>query len=124
MSERIVIIGAGAIGGITAALMRKAGEDVTLVCKHMDTAAMEKAFGGNTWTPKAVWVIFGDGSIYMASTHSYPHEVQHITDNNFPGHLCIHFPRTAAQVAAIGPYATKHQNPIDEGWATTRSMIR
>ena len=89
-----------------------------------DTAAMEKAFGGNTWTPKAVWVIFGDGSIYMASTHSYPHEVQHITDNNFPGHLCIHFPRTAAQVAAIGPYATKHQSTIDEGWATTQSMNR
>ena len=89
-----------------------------------DTAIMEKAFGGNTWTPKAVWVIFGDGSVYMASTHSYPHEVQHITDNNFPGHLCIHFPRTAAQVAAIGPYATKHQSTIDGGWATTQSMIR
>ena len=85
---------------------------------------MERAFGGNTWTPKAVWVVFGDGSIYMASTHSYPHEVQHITDNNFPGHLCIHFPRTAAQVAAIGPYATKHQSTVDEGWATTLSMIR
>ncbi len=88
-----------------------------------DTANLEKAFGGNTWNPKAVWVIFGDGSIYMASTHSMPHEVQHRTDNNFDGHLCIHFPRTAAQVAAIGNYATSHQKCIDAGWQTTQNMI-
>ena len=39
-SRRIVVVGAGAIGGITAALMRKAGEDVTLVCKHPEVAAL------------------------------------------------------------------------------------
>lgn len=89
-----------------------------------DTAKMERAFGGNTWNPKAVWVIFGDGRIYMASTHSMPHEVQHRTDNNFSGHTCIHFPRTAAQVAAIGPYATSHQKAIDKGWQTTQEMIK
>ncbi|MBE5803590.1 MAG: hypothetical protein E7316_03660 [Clostridiales bacterium] len=89
-----------------------------------DTAKLEKAFGGNTWTPKAVWVVFGDGSIYMASTHSMPHDPQHRTDNNFDGHLCIHFPRTAAQVASIGPYATSHQNAIDAGWTKTQDMIR
>lgn len=88
-----------------------------------DTANMEKAFGGvNTWTPKAVWVVFSDGRVYMASTHDMPHEVQHITTNNFPGHLCIHFPRTAAQVAAIGPYATSHQKAIDLGWTATLAM--
>ena len=88
-----------------------------------DAANMEKAFGGiNTWNPKAVWVVFSDGRIYMASTHDMPHEVQHITNNNFPGHLCIHFPRTAAQVAAIGPYATSHQKAIDLGWAATLAM--
>ena len=89
-----------------------------------DTAKMEQAFGGNTWNPKAVWVIFGNGEIFMASTHSYPHEVQHITNNNFPGHLCIHFPRTQAQVAAIGTYATSHQKEIDDGWARTKDMIK
>lgn len=88
-----------------------------------DTANMLKAFGGkNTWNPKAVWVIFGDGTVYMASTHSYPHEVRHIKDNNFPGHLCIHFPRTQAQVEAIGPYATSHQTAIDKGWEATQRM--
>ncbi len=87
-----------------------------------DTAKMERAFGGNTWTPKAVWVMFSDGSVYIGSTHSVPHEVYHIKDNNFNGHSCIHFPRTQEQVAAIGPYATKHQETIDAAWAKTQQM--
>ena len=85
-----------------------------------DTAAMRKAFGGvTTWNPKAVWVVFSDGRVYMASTHDTPHGVSHISDNNFAGHLCIHFPRTAEQVAAIGSYATSHQKAIDLGWTAT-----
>ena len=87
-----------------------------------DTSKMVKALGGRTWNPKAVWVIFSNGKIYMASIHSMPHEVQHITDNNFAGHACIHFPRTAQQVADIGPYATRHQSCIDAGWAKTQAM--
>ena len=88
-----------------------------------DTARMIRAFGGeNTWTPKPVWVIFSNGDVYMASTHDMPHEVQHITDNDFEGHLCIHFPRTDAQVAAIGQYATSHQTAIDQGWISTQLL--
>ena len=87
-----------------------------------DTARMEKVFGGNTWNPRAVWVAFSDGSIYIGSTHSMPHDVQHVKDNNFAGHSCLHFPRTQEQVNAIGPYATKHQEIIDAGWATTQKM--
>ena len=87
-----------------------------------DTARMEKVFGGNTWNPRAVWVIFSDGSIYIGSTHSMPHEVQHVRDNNFNGHSCLHFPRTQEQVNSIGPYATKHQETIDAGWAATQKM--
>ncbi len=90
-----------------------------------DTAIMVQAFGGKyTWTPKPVWVVMSDGRVYMASTHDTPHSVQHNTTNNFPGHFCIHFPRTDAQVAAIGPYATSHQKAIDLGWAVTQSMIQ
>ena len=33
MSYRMVLIGAGAIGGITAAFLTRAGEDLTVVCK-------------------------------------------------------------------------------------------
>lgn len=35
---RIAVVGAGAIGGITAAYMAKAGYDVHLVCKHTQSA--------------------------------------------------------------------------------------
>ena len=84
-----------------------------------DTSKMLKAFGGNTWTPRAVYVKFSDGSVYIGSTHSMPHDVYHIKDNNFNGHSCIHFPRTQAQVEAIGPYATKHQETIDAAWGAS-----
>ncbi len=87
-----------------------------------DTHKMEQACGGNVWTPRPVWVIFADGTIRMATTHSVPHEVQHIRDNDFEGHTCIHFPRTDAQVTAIGPYATKHQRAVEQGWAETQAM--
>ncbi len=85
-----------------------------------DTANMNRAFGGKTtWTPKAVWVVFSDGSVYMASTHNTPHDTYHIRTNNFAGHLCIHFPRTQEQVEKIGTYATSHQKAIDLGWSAT-----
>ena len=87
-----------------------------------DTSKMLKAFGGNTWNPKAVWVKFSNGSVYLGSTHSMPHDVQHNKDNNFAGHSCLHFPRTQAQVESIGPYATKHQEVEDAGWAATQKL--
>ena len=45
MSCRIALIGAGAIGGITAAFLAKAGEDITLVCKHQETVDLAKGKG-------------------------------------------------------------------------------
>ena len=38
MHERILVIGAGAIGGVTAALLKRAGYDVCLVCKYPELA--------------------------------------------------------------------------------------
>ena len=88
-----------------------------------DTEKLYEAFGGEvTWTPKAVWVVFSNGSVYLATTHDVAHGVDHNADNNFDGHLCIHFPRTAAQVAAIGPYATSHQKAIDLAWTATVAL--
>ena len=88
-----------------------------------DTEKMYKAVGYQTWNPKVVWVIFADGTIRIATTHSVPHEVQHIKDNNFAGHSCLHFPRTMAQVTAIGPYATKHQSTVDKAWAELQAGL-
>ena len=42
---RVVVIGAGAIGGITAALIKKAGYDVTLVCKYPEIATVASGRG-------------------------------------------------------------------------------
>jgi 2-dehydropantoate 2-reductase len=42
---RIVVVGAGAIGGITAALLKKGGHDVTLVCKHQEIADIANGRG-------------------------------------------------------------------------------
>lgn len=89
-----------------------------------DTEKMYKACGYQKWTPKPVWVIFADGTIRIATTHSVPHEVQHIRDNNFAGHACLHFPRTMAQVTSIGPYATKHQNAVDKAWAELQASLK
>ncbi len=89
-----------------------------------DTEKMYKACGYQKWTPKPVWVIFADGTVRIATTHSVPHEVQHRTDNNFAGHACLHFPRTMAQVTAIGPYATKHQNAVDKAWAELQASLQ
>ena len=43
--SRIAVIGAGAIGGITAALMAEKGYDVWLVCKHMEIADLANGRG-------------------------------------------------------------------------------
>ncbi len=85
-----------------------------------DTANMLRAFGGkHTWTPKAVWVVLSDGTVYIASTHDVEHDVEHNLNNDFKGHVCIHFPRTMAQVERIGSYATSHQKAIDLAWEAT-----
>ena len=88
-----------------------------------DTAMMNKAFGGKTtWTAKPVWVTFSDGTTYIGSTHNTPHTPYHLKDNNFDGHLCVHFPISMEKAIEIGPYATSHQECINEAWKITQNM--
>lgn len=94
------------------------GEPVTAE----DTAIMESALGKANWTPRPVWVIFSDGRVYMASTHSRGHEVDHRPNNNLTGHICIHFPRDMADAQKTGPYAVSHQNAILAGWDLTQNL--
>lgn len=89
-----------------------------------DTAIMNQVCGENNWTPHAVWVIFSDGRVYMASTHSHGHTVDHTANNNLTGHVCLHFPRLMEEAEATGPYAVSHQNAILLGWELTQAMIR
>ena len=88
-----------------------------------DTAIMLKAFGNKTtWNPKPVWVTFSDGKTYIGSTHDVPHSPQHLTNNNFAGHLCVHFPIPMSKAESIGSYAVSHQEAINEGWEMTKKL--
>ena len=54
---RIVVVGAGAIGGITAAFIKKGGYDVTLVCKHDDITALASGSGLQITGAKGSWTL-------------------------------------------------------------------
>ncbi len=88
-----------------------------------DTAIMRQIMGADNWTPHAVWVILSDGKVYMASTHSHGHEVDHNSSNDLTGHICIHFPREMSEAEQTGPYAVSHQKEILRGWEETQQMI-
>lgn len=83
-----------------------------------DTAIMYKAFGyTNTWTPKPVYVQLPSGVWTLATMHNVPHLTGSIKDNDFDGHLCVHFLRTLVECAANDPdYGITHQNAIRRKW--------
>lgn len=89
-----------------------------------DTAIMNQVCGVNSWRAKYVWVIFSDGRVYIASTHSHGHTVDHTANNDLTGHICLHFPRVMSEAEATGPYAVSHQKEILWGWELTQAMIR
>mgnify|MGYP000811023895 CR=1 FL=1 len=66
--------------------------------------------------------IRGHRKTYIGSTHDVPHSPQHLSNNNFNGHLCVHFPISMEKAQSIGPYATSHQEAINEGWAATQKL--
>lgn len=83
-----------------------------------DTAIMYKAFGyTNTWTPKPVYVQLPSGTWTLATMHNVPHLNDSIKDNNFDGHLCVHFLRTLVECAANDPdFGITNQNAIRKKW--------
>ncbi|MDD3213395.1 MAG: peptidoglycan-binding protein [Eubacteriales bacterium] len=83
-----------------------------------DTAIMFKAFGyTNTWTPKPVYVKLPSGIWTLASMHNVPHLSGSIKDNDFDGHLCVHFLRTLEECTANDPdYGMQHQQAIRKKW--------
>lgn len=56
-----------------------------------DTAEMLDICGGEwTWDRRPIWLEV-NGRVIAASMNAMPHEGQHIQDNDFDGHFCIHF---------------------------------
>ena len=83
-----------------------------------DTRTMVAAFGGvNTWNQKAVYVKLPDGRWTLASTHDMPHQSGSVKDNNFDGHLCVHFLRDMDEARANDPkYGVANQETIRAKW--------
>jgi len=83
-----------------------------------DTRTMVQAFGGvNTWNQKGVYVQLPDGRWSVGSTHDMPHDNGTIKDNDFNGHLCVHFLRTMEEAQKNDPnYGVANQETIRKLW--------
>lgn len=83
-----------------------------------DTRTMVAAFGGvNTWNQKAVYVKLPDGRWTLASTHDMPHQSGSVKNNNFDGHLCVHFLRDMDETRTNDPkYGVANQETIRAKW--------
>ena len=83
-----------------------------------DTAIMKAAWGGKfAWTEKPVYVRLPSGTWCIASMHSMPHLSGSISNNDFDGHLCVHFPRTMTECQQNDPKnGVRHQNDIRKHW--------
>ena len=83
-----------------------------------DTAIMKAAWGGSfSWKEKPVYVRLPSGVWCIASMHSMPHLSGAISNNDFDGHLCVHFPRTMTECQKNDPKnGVRHQNDIRKHW--------
>jgi peptidoglycan hydrolase-like protein with peptidoglycan-binding domain len=83
-----------------------------------DTRYMNAAFGGvTTWTPRPVWVKLPNGTWTLATMHNVPHLSSSVPNNNFNGHLCVHFLRDLSETQRTDPnYGMQHQKAIREAW--------
>ena len=90
-----------------------------------DTANMLRAFGGeNTWNQKGVYVKLPSGIWTVGSTHDMPHESGTISDNNFNGHLCVHFLRDMAEAKENDPnYGVSNQETIRALWKSMTGEV-
>ena len=77
-----------------------------------------KSFGGvNTWNQKAVYVQLPNGTWVLGSTHDMPHQSGSIKNNDFNGHLCVHFLRDMDEARQNDPnYGVSNQETIRAWW--------
>ena len=83
-----------------------------------DTAIMYEVWGNEwTWDEKPVYVRLANGTWVIASMPNMPHLSGSISDNNFDGHTCVHFPRTMTEVQKNDPKnAARHNRDIRIHW--------
>ncbi|MBX6376986.1 MAG: LysM peptidoglycan-binding domain-containing protein [Clostridia bacterium] len=67
----------------------------------VDTAALLRAAGGSwTWQPRPALVAV-DGRVFAASYSPMPHDVETITDNDFPGHFDLYFWKSSGHTSDL-----------------------
>lgn len=83
-----------------------------------DTATMYEAFGGKiAWIAKPVYVKLPDGRWSLATTHDVAHESGSIKNNDFDGHLCVHFLRDMDECMEKDPnWGVTNQKAIRTAW--------
>ncbi|MDY5730450.1 MAG: peptidoglycan-binding domain-containing protein [Eubacteriales bacterium] len=82
-----------------------------------DTAIMQSIFGITSWTPRVMYAQLPSGKWTMVATHNVPHDAQTIKNNNFNGHLCVHFLRDMNETQQNDPnYGVQNQNVIRKAW--------
>lgn len=75
-----------------------------------DAAIMKEVWGGEySWKARAV-IVEVDGRRIAASMTSYPHDIEYIKDNNFPGHFDIHFLNSTRH--SDGQISDAHQQQV------------
>lgn len=83
-----------------------------------DTAKLKQAYGGSwSWARRPVWVVY-NGNYYAASMNGMPHADSTISDNNFSGHICIHFlnSQTHAEPGIAQKVDPAHQACVQEAF--------
>jgi len=76
-----------------------------------DTAKMKQTRGGKwSWGRRAIWVTLESGRTFAASANGMPHGRSSISNNNFPGHFCIHF--LNSRIHGTNKVDAEHQNQI------------
>ncbi len=83
-----------------------------------DTLYMNAAFGNmKKWDIKPVYVQLPGGTWTMATMHNVPHLSGKIENNNFDGHLCVHFLRDMDECAKNDPnYGVANQKSLRAAW--------
>lgn len=78
-----------------------------------DTQILNSSFGKASWNINPVYVKLPSGEWSLATMHNMPHLSGSIKDNDFDGHLCVHFLRDLEETQKHDPnYGMQNQKAI------------
>ena len=78
-----------------------------------DTWTIYSLYGEEwSWSRRSIWVTLSDGTTLAASMNGMPHGEGDVGDNNFDGHICIHF--LNSRTHGTDNVDPDHQNAVGE----------